>query len=357
MSLLDQLLRKMPEVKVSDLHISANMPPLLRMNGFLNPLKMPALTPEKTEQMILEILTPQQKETFQKYWDLDFCYEIAGVGRFRANVLKQRQGVDAVFRYIPIAVPSAKDLGLNETIVSLAHLHQGLVLVTGPTRSGKTATLAALIQAVAETEPVHILTIEDPIEYVFPVGKALINQREVNKHTQSTAAALRAALREDPDIIMVGEMRDLETIQLAISAAETGHLVLSTLQTQSAHKTIDRIVDSFPANQAPQIRAMLSESLRGVISQQLLRRADRKGMVLATEILLATPSLSNLIRDGKTFQIPSVMQTSVSLGMRKMDDAISELLWSGVITKEEALRVAHIKKDIMDKPPEKRKVG
>ena len=354
--LLEQLLRKMPEVVgASDLHISAMSPPSVRVNGLLKSLKMPALPPEKTQDMIFGILTAEQRARFEKDWNLDFCYQIEGVGRYRANVLKQRLGIDATFRYIPLKVPTAADLNLSENVVKLAYLHQGLVLVTGPTRSGKTATLAALIQAAAEAEPLHILTVEDPIEYVFPVGKSLINQREVGKHTESTAAALRAALREDPDVIMVGEMRDLETIQLAISAAETGHLVISTLQTQSAAKTIDRIVDSFPPNQTGQIRAMLSESLRGVVSQQLLRRADNKGMVLAGELLLSTVSLSNLIRDGKTFQIPSILQTGASIGMKRMDDAISELLWAGTITKEEALRMAYIKKDIQDKPPEKKK--
>ncbi len=340
----------------SDLHIAASMPPLVRVHGLLKPLSVPPFRPEETEQMIGAILNDEQKKGFSEKWDIDFCYEIPEVGRFRANVLRQRNGMDAVFRYIPNKIPTPKDLGLNDTIVNFVNLNQGLILVTGPTRSGKTTTLAALIQTINEREPVHIITVEDPIEFIFPPGRALINQREVGKHTKSTAAALRGALREDPDIIMVGEMRDLETISLAISAAETGHLVLSTLQTQSAHKTVDRIVDSYPATQASQIRTMLSESLRGICSQQLLKKADNSGMVLATEILVTTTSISNLIRDGKTFQIPSIMQTGATLGMKKMDTALAELVRDKVITREEALRAAHHKKEV-DAPLAVKKTG
>lgn len=344
----------LPQRKASDLHVSAGVPALIRINGDLKPLTNSPVQPEMTHKLIYGILSDAQKKLFEDTGDLDFCHEIPNVGRFRANILKQRKGFDAVFRFIPPAIPAPKDLRLPAALSKLVALHQGLVLITGGTRSGKTTTLASMIQEINQTRPVHVLTIEDPIEFVFPKSKALINQREVGKHTKSTTNALKAALREDPDIIVIGEMRDLETIQLAISAAETGHLVISTLQTQSAHKTVDRILDSFPAGQVSQIRSMLSESLRGVVSQQLIKRADGNGMVLAAEILLATMSLSTLIREGKTFQIPSVMQTGTSIGMKRMDDALNELLWEQLITEDEARKRAHSSKNILSKPPLKR---
>jgi twitching motility protein PilT len=349
LSALDKLFAKIPEFGASDLHICAGSPPLIRVNGDIKPLTMPAISPEQTKVALMELLTVEQRQLFEKTWNIDFCYDLPNVGRFRSNIFKQRKGIDGAFRYIPLNIPLPKDLGLNDVVTNLTNLHQGLVLVTGPTRSGKSTTLASLVQMINVREPSHVITIEDPIEFEFPQGRALINQREVGRHTKSTANALRAALREDPDIIVVGEMRDMETIRLAISAAETGHLVLSTLQTQNSYKTIDRIVDSFPADQAAQIRTMLSESLRGVVSQQLLKRADGKGLVLATEILLATVSLSNLIRDGKTFQIPSVIQTGAAIGMRKMDDSIVELFRNKKVLREDALR-SLTNKDALDEP-------
>lgn len=354
---IEQLLKALPQKRASDLHISAGTPALIRVNGELKPLMNQSLTPEMTKKIIFDILPEAQKKTFQETGDIDFSYEIPGVGRFRGNVLQQRNGCDAVFRYIPPVIPPPGDLRLPAALSQLVNLHQGLVLITGGTRSGKTTTLASMIQEVNKNRAAHVLTIEDPIEFIYPKGKSLINQREVGKHTQSTANALKAALREDPDIIVIGEMRDLETIQLAISASETGHLVVSTLQTQSAPKTLDRILDSFPAGQVPQIRSMLSESLRGVISQQLLKRADGTGMVLATEVLLSTLSLSTLIREGKTFQIPSIIQTGSALGMKKMDDSINELLWEKLITEEEAKKRAHSAKNILAKPPLTTKVA
>jgi twitching motility protein PilT len=343
---LEQLLSKLPELGASDLHIGAGVPPMLRINGDVKPSTIPPLTADQAKRFVFEILTDEQLKKFESEWNIDFAYALPTVGRFRGNVLRQRKGISAAFRYIPPKIPMPHELGVSEVVVALTKLTQGLVLVTGPTRSGKTTTLASLIQQINLTEPLHVITVEDPIEYMFQSSKALINQREVGKHTKSTANALRAALREDPDILMVGEMRDLETISLAITAAETGHLVLATLQTQSAHKTIDRMVDSFPPTQAAQIRAMLSESIRGVISQQLLKRADGRGMVMASEILLTSTSLSNLIRDGKTFQIPSVIQTGQSQGMQKMDDSILELVRQKKVTIEEAMRRAHNKKDL-----------
>ncbi|MCB0326717.1 MAG: PilT/PilU family type 4a pilus ATPase [Bdellovibrionales bacterium] len=328
----------MPQLKASDLHISADMPPMIRINGVLKPMAKESLAPEKTKTMIAGMLTPDQLKRFQATRDLDFCYEIKGVGRYRANVLQQRKGFDAVFRFVPPEIPTKEQFRIPQKAYDLIDLHQGLVLVTGGTRSGKTSTLASMIEYVNQTRKAHILTIEDPIEYVFPEGKSLINQREITKHTKSAANALKAALRQDPDIIVIGEMRDLETIQLAISASETGHLVVSTLQTQGAHKTIDRVVDSYPAGQANQIRTMLSESLRGVISQQLIPRADGTGMVLAAEILISNLSLANLIRDAKTFQIPSILQTGKALGMKNMEAALMELVQENLITREEMIK-------------------
>jgi len=269
--------------------------------------------------------------------------QVIGLGRFRGNLLYQRKGLDAVFRFIPAEIPTLESLGFPSTISKLTRHHQGLVLVTGPTRSGKSTTLAAMINEINERSNHHILSIEDPIEYIHPNKKSVVNQREVGRHTNSFARALKASLREDPDVIMVGELRDVETMSMAITASETGHLVLATLQTSSAHKTIDRVLDSFPPSQQSQIRTMVSESLKGVISQRLLKRADGNGMVAAVEILVGTIPLANLIRDGKTFQIPSIMQTGKNVGMIKMDDAIMELLQKQVITPEEASMAANNK--------------
>ena len=326
----------MPGMKATDLHLSPDQPVMARILGEVQKLKTPAIKSEQIYEMAKSLLTPKQIEHFDKNWDLDFCYHMEGVGRFRSNLMKQRLGYALVVRYLPEKIPTPDELGLNETIQKLTHHHQGLVLVTGPIRSGKTTTIASLIQAINTHESDHIITIEDPIEYVFPKGSALVNQRDISIHTESTAAAMRAALREDPDIIFVGEMRDLETMHLAIEAAETGHLVFSTLQTKSAHKTIDRILDSFPPKQIAQIQTLLAGSLKGVISQQLVKKADGSGMTLATEILLGNASLSNMIRDGKTFQIPSVMQIGRAHGMITMEETLSGMLQKGIITLDEA---------------------
>ena len=331
-----ELLKKMPAMKATDLHLSPDQPVMARIMGEVQKLKTPAIKSEQIYEMAKSILTPKQIEHFDKNWDLDFCYHMEGVGRFRSNLMKQRLGYALVVRYLPEKIPTPEELGLSETIQKLTHHHQGLVLVTGPIRSGKTTTIASLIQAINTHESDHIITIEDPIEYVFPKGSALVNQRDISIHTESTAAAMRAALREDPDIIFVGEMRDLETMHLAIEAAETGHLVFSTLQTKSAHKTIDRILDSFPPKQIAQIQTLLAGSLKGVISQQLVKKADGSGMTLATEILLGNASLSNMIRDGKTFQIPSVMQIGRAHGMITMEETLSGMLQKGIITLDEA---------------------
>ena len=344
-----ELFKKMPAAQASDLHLSAGLPPMYRKYGELTRLNLEALTSEQILELAYTIITPQQKKDFEEHWELDFCYHLEGVGRFRSNLMKNRLGYALVARYLPEKIPTPEELGLSEAVIKLTHHHQGLVLVTGPIRSGKTTTIASLIQMINKEESDHIITIEDPIEYVFPKGKALVNQRDVSHHTVSTAAAMRAALREDPDIIFVGEMRDLETMHLAIGAAETGHLVFSTLQTKSAHKTIDRILDSFPPKQIAQIQTLLAGSLRGVISQQLIKKADGTGMTVAIELLMSNPSLSNMIREGKTFQIPSVMQMGRAQGMVTMEETLLTMYKAGTITLEDAAAKAPEPKIFMTK--------
>jgi twitching motility protein PilT len=294
------------------------------------------VTPEVCQALIFEILSERQRETFLEDWELDCSYSLEGIGRFRVNVFRQRKGVGAVFRLIPDEIQSIEELGLPVQIEDLVNVSEGLVLVTGPTGSGKSTTLASLIHSINMNQRAHIITIEDPIEFVHQNGLSLINQREVSSHTKSFHEALRAALREDPDIILVGEMRDLETISLALTAAETGHLVLATLHTNSATKTVDRIIDVFPDNQQAQIRAMLSETLRGVVAQSLIRRSDKQGRVPVAEVLINTPAVANLIREGKTFQIHSSMQTGQVHGMLTFEAAINDLVRRGVISRQEA---------------------
>ena len=338
---LHKVLERAVWSKASDVHIASGAKVLVRKHGRLQPLDVRGHTPEEIEAMVLEILTPHQQQIFAETNDLDFSYEIRGVGRFRANVLRQHRGVDATFRVIPGAIPAAETLGLPAAILPLTRHHNGLVLVTGPAGQGKSTTIACLVDMINSERPQHIITVEDPIEFVHPIKQAVVNQREVGRHTMSFANALRAALREDPDVIVVGEMRDLETISLAITASETGHLVFGTLMTSSAAQTVDRVLDSFPAGQQAQIRTMLSESLRGIVSQQLVPTVDGEGRVLACEVLLGTPAVANLIRDKKTFQIQSVMQTARNLGMQRMDDALWDLYQSGRIAPESAVRYAH----------------
>ena len=297
-------------------------------------------TLRRAGKALLDILTEEQLHLFEKHHDLDFAYEIPEVGRFRVNFLRQRHGIGAVFRIIPSRIPALEDLGLPQVVLDLAGLEQGLVLVTGPTGSGKSTTLAAIIDHINRETDKHIITIEDPMEFVHVSKQCLVTQREVGSHTLSFAAALRAVLREDPDIILIGEMRDLETIALAITAAETGHLVFGTLHTRSAASTVDRVIDVFPPEQQGQIRTMLAETLKGVVSQQLLVQADDQGRVAAAEVLIGTTALSNLIREGKTYQISSIIQTGRREGMQTMDQAILELLRAKRITPQEAYRKA-----------------
>lgn len=342
---IDKLLERTLKMRGSDLHVATGAPPIVRRFGTLMRVEGEILEIEKARAIVKEILTDEQFRQFEKTGDLDFSYEVIGVGRFRGNVLRQNRGIDLTFHVVPAEIMSPETLGLPPLVRELTHFHQGLILITGAAGQGKSTTISSLVDVINSERALHILTVEDPIEFVHPIDKkAIVNQREVGRHTKSFANALRAALREDPDVIVVGEMRDLETISLAVTASETGHLVMGTLMTSSAHQTVDRILESFPPAQQNQIRAMLSDSLRAVISQRLLPMTDNSGMVLAAEILLGTPAVANLIREKKTFQIPSVIQTNRHLGMRRMDDALLELVQTGKVNPQKALDFAFDKK-------------
>ena len=321
----------------SDVHLGVNSPPIWRRNGVLSPLWPSAvkLSAQDTERLAMSFLLDPQKKMLAERGDIDFAYA-TDFGRFRASVVRQRLGIDIVFRIISTSLRSMDDLGLPQSLKQLTQYHNGLVLVTGSVGSGKSTTLAALVDEVNKTRHDHIITLEDPIEYVIQSKGCHVTQREVHTHTKSFGAALRGALREDPDVIMVGEMRDLETISLAITASETGHLVLGTLHTGSAARTLDRVLDVFPIDQREQIRIMVSESLRGIVSQQLIPRKDGQGRALAMEILTNTPAVGNLIREAKTYMLPGVMQTGKKQGMKLMDDSLIELYDSGLISQEEA---------------------
>jgi twitching motility protein PilT len=335
---INALLRQMVQLGASDLHLSADETPMVRVDGDMT--RLPGVTrmaSEKTRELVTAILPEKNLDEYERTNDTDFAYEIEEVSRFRANVFTDRKGTGAVFRTIPTKILTAADLNLPSATLDLCQLTKGLVLVTGPTGSGKSTTLAAMVDHINRERSDHIITIEDPIEFVHQNRKCLINQREVHNHTDGFKKALRAALREDPDIVLVGEMRDLETIAIAIETAETGHLVFGTLHTTSACSTVDRIIDQFPADRQAQIRMMLSESLKGVISQTLLKRIGG-GRIAALEILIVTAAISNLIREGKTFQIPSLMQTGKKHGMQMMNDALLELIRQKQVDPEEAYR-------------------
>jgi twitching motility protein PilT len=333
---ITQLLQFAHAQDASDLHISAGEPPMVRVHGSMKKLKAPVLSSEETLAMIYDIMSDTHRKHFEEFSDLDFSMQLGEVARFRVNVFRQNRGVGAVFRKIPTKILTAEELGLPAVCLELARKEKGLVLVTGPTGSGKSTTLAAMIDYINQNEEGHILTIEDPIEFVHKTKKCLVNQREVGPHTHSFSNALRAALREDPDIVLVGEMRDLETIQLALTAAETGHLVFGTLHTSSAPKTVDRIIDVFPPNQQAQVRAMFAESIQGVITQTLCKKVGG-GRAAALEIMLGTNAVRNLIREGKIHQLPSVIQTSQNVGMQTLEMHLRELVDRGVITKETAI--------------------
>ncbi len=344
MARIDGLFKMLKEQGASDLHLSTGSPPIFRLHGEMVRSNFKTLSHEETKAILYEILTEQQQQEFEEKKDLDFAYELPGVARFRGNILMQYRGIAAVFRIIPSKILTADDLDLPDGVRKMTHNKKGLVLVTGPTGSGKSTTLAAMIDLINSTRREHILTLEDPLEFIHENKQSLVNQRQIGAHSESFTAALRAALREDPDVILVGEMRDLETISLAMSAAETGHLVFGTLHTNSAAKTVDRIIDVFPKDSQEQVRAMLSESLKGVICQQLLKTADGRGRVAALEIMIGTPAVGNLIREGKTFQIPSIIQTARKEGMQLLDQHLLDLLKTRKVAPEEAYRCAQDKK-------------
>jgi twitching motility protein PilT len=337
MAVLDRYLKFAAQSGASDLHMCLAREPTLRLHGNLRKLQAPIWRPQEVEEILLEILEPEQQKILEEKKSIDFCYDLAGVARFRVNIYRQRLGIAGTFRVLPSRVPTLAELGMPPVIERLLSFRQGLVLVTGPAGCGKTTTLAAMIDYINENRHEHIITIEDPIEIVHANKKCTVTQREVGPHTHYFANALRAALREDPDVILIGEMRDLETISIAITSAETGHLVLGTLSTPGAAHTVNRLVDVFPPDQVSQIRAMVSESMRGVVSQLLVPRADGKGRVVAQEIMVCTAAIANMIRENRTFQIPSMMQIGVKQGMRLMEQSLFDMVKKHIIKPEDAL--------------------
>lgn len=336
MAAIDELFKSMVEQGASDLHLASGAPPYIRLHGSMIPMNYKELSNQDVQGLIFEILSEKQKKQFIEKWELDISHTVSGIGRFRCNVFMQRKGLAAVFRVIPEKIKTPQELNLPPSLLDLIDCDRGLILVTGPTGSGKSTTLASLIHHINMTRDAHILTVEDPIEFVHQNIKSLINQREVGTHTKTFANALKAALREDPDIMLVGELRDLETISLALTAAETGHLVFGTLHTNSAAKTIDRIIDVFPEGQQQQIRTMLSESLRGVIAQTLFARADGHGRIAAYEIMRGTKAIANLIRENKVHQIASQIQTGHKWGMVLFEKYIDDLVKKGLVSKQDA---------------------
>ncbi len=336
MAQIDEYFRQMKTHGASDLHMVVGFPPLLRLRGDLVPLEAPVLTAESNKQILYEILDESQQEAIQKNKDLDKAYELEGIGRFRCNFLYQQRGIGAVFRIIPTEILTLDQLGMPPVVKEIANYERGLVLVTGPTGSGKSTTMAAIIDMINDTHPKHIITIEDPLEFVHPNKRCIFSQREIGTHAESFGKALMVANREDPDVILVGEMRDLETISLALACAELGILVFGTLHTNSAAKTIDRIINAFPADQQAQTRTMLSESLKAVIAQQLLKTLDGRGRCAAIEVLIGSSALASIIREGKVTQVGSLIQTGRTQGMQTMDQHLQELLDQGKISKEAA---------------------
>ncbi len=334
-----QLLSFTVKNKASDLHLSAGVPPMIRVDGDIKRINMPALTHKEVNSMVYDIMNDKQRKAYEEYFETDFSFEIPKLARFRVNAYNQMRGSGAVFRIIPSEILTLDDLGAPAIFKDISMQPRGIVLVTGPTGSGKSTTLAAMVDYINDNKPDHILTIEDPIEFVHESKKSLINQREVHRDTLGFSEALRSALREDPDVILVGELRDLETIRLALTAAETGHLVFGTLHTSSAVSTVDRIIDQFPADQQAQIRIMLSESLRAVIAQVLCKKIGG-GRVGAYEVLITKPAVSNLIREGKTAQIGNVMQTGSTEGMQTLEDVLNDFVARGWIGYESAVAKA-----------------
>ncbi len=337
---IDRLLEFAVKNRASDIHVHPGAPARLRVDGSLRDVAGPALDPATSERMARELLGAEQWQALQRDGQVDFAYTLAELGRFRGNAYREQHGVDVVLRAIPPQAPTLADLGLPNALAKFANFHQGMVLLTGPAGCGKSSTMAAMINLINEDRRDHIITIEDPIEYLHPSKRCLVNQRQVGPHTGSFARALRAALREDPDVIAIGELRDLETVSLALTAAETGHLVLATLHTSNAIRTVNRILGVFPPSQQDQIRTMVSESLRAVVSQRLLPRADGAGRVAALEVLVVNKAVSNLIRENKTFQIRSVLQTGIAHGMNLLDVSLADLVKRKLVARDEALRHA-----------------
>ncbi len=342
---ISELLAFSVKNKASDLHLSAGLPPMIRVHGDIRRINVPALSNQEVRAMVYDIMSDAQRKSYEEFLEVDFSFELRDVARFRVNAFNQERGAGAVFRTIPSVVLTLEELEAPRIFKDISENPRGLVIVTGPTGSGKSTTLAAMVDYVNENKYSHILTIEDPIEFVHKSKKCLINQREVGPHTHGFAQALRSALREDPDVILVGEMRDLETIRLALTAAETGHLVFGTLHTSSAAKTIDRVVDVFPAAEKEMVRSMLSESIRAVISQTLLKRKDGSGRVAAHEIMIGTPAIRNLIRENKIAQMYSSIQTGQNLGMQTLDQCLTDLVRRNAIATQEARAVA-VNKDM-----------
>jgi twitching motility protein PilT len=351
-AVIDKFFKALRDQGGSDLHLQAGQPPKFRVHGRLEPLNMPPLSNKEAHKILDEILSEPQRKHWAQNWDLDFSYELDGIARFRCNYLMHQGGVGAVFRIIPTKIMTIEDLGVPMSIKRFCNIRTGLVLVTGPTGSGKSTTLAAMIDEINATAAKHIITIEDPIEFVHPNKKCVVTQREVGTDTDSFSTALRAAAREDPDVVLVGEMRDLETISLAITSAETGNLVFGTLHTNSAAKTIDRVIDVFPEEQQAQIRTMLSVSLQGVVAQLLLRRADGGGRVAVNEVLISSPALGAIVREGAIHKVISYIESGRGEGMQLMDDSILSRLKAGMVSPNEAYmkaadksRFEHLVKD------------
>ena len=334
---LDKVFKAGVGLKASDVHVVPYEPFIMRRFGKLMKSKSSPLSPDMCRKLVYELLDEEQIKSLEKNLQLDFSYEIEGLGRFRGSAMMHQKGMSAIFRIIPPEIPKLGSLGLPDVVTKVLDNHQGLILVTGATGQGKTTTLSAMVDYINENRAHHVLTIEDPVEFIHPLKKGVVNQRQLHFDTRSYKNSLKAALREDPDVIMIGELRDLETISLAISAAETGHLVLGTLSTTNAPKTVDRIIDSFPPGEQGQIRAALSETLKAVVTQKLLPGINGDGMALAVEILIGTVPVASMIRDSKVFQIPNLMQTGKNVGMRIMDESIIELLKSKAISEETAI--------------------
>jgi len=346
--LLNDLLAALLDRNGSDLHVTTGARPTLRVHGNLVPIEeAPVLTPPVIQRMLYAILTQKQRERFEEVWELDFAYAVPGRARFRVNLFRQRDALGAVFRVIPFEIQPLEQLGVPPSVANFAMLPRGFVLVTGPTGSGKSTTLAALVDLANRQRSDHIMTVEDPIEFLHSHRRCLVNQREVGEDTHSFTSALKHVLRQDPDIILVGELRDLETISVALTAAETGHLVFATLHTQDAAQTVDRIIDVFPPHQQQQVRVQLAGTLQGVVCQTLCRRADGRGRVVATEVLVATPAVRNLIREGKTHQLPSALQAGAKFGMTSLDQSLAELVRTGAINYEQGVEKCHSMEDFI----------